>query len=137
MAGTTEKNAEVNVRGGTSMIVDQATPEKVDTEPRPRKRRLPRGEVHIFENWCKGCGLCIEFCPSGVLVLGTDNRPKAIYPEKCTACRWCELHCPDFAIFCSDLEEEENAADVLIGNESSTDLFIGDELEREPEPEKQ
>jgi 2-oxoglutarate ferredoxin oxidoreductase subunit delta len=84
------------------MIPDQAAPERVDTEPRPPKRRLPRGEVHIFDNWCKGCGLCIEFCPTGVLVLGTDNRPKAIYPEKCTACRWCELHCPDFAIFVAD-----------------------------------
>ena len=94
------------------MIADQAIPERVHTEPRPHKRRLPRGEVHIFDNWCKGCGLCIEFCPSGVLVLGTDNRPKAIYPEKCTACRWCELHCPDFAIFVSDLDASGNDADA-------------------------
>jgi 2-oxoglutarate ferredoxin oxidoreductase subunit delta len=103
------------------MIADQSTPERGALEPRLRKRRLPRGEVHIFENWCKGCGLCIEFCPSGVLVLGTDNRPKAIYPEKCTACRWCELHCPDFAIFCSELGAEENAADGVAGSESSGD----------------
>jgi 2-oxoglutarate ferredoxin oxidoreductase subunit delta len=74
--------------------------------PRPKKRRLPRGEVHVFDNWCKGCGLCIEFCPAGVLVLGLDNRPKPIYPEKCTACRWCELHCPDFAIFVTDIEQD-------------------------------
>jgi 2-oxoglutarate ferredoxin oxidoreductase subunit delta len=94
------------------MIPDCATPERVDAEPRPRKRRLPRGEVHIFENWCKGCGLCIEFCPAGVLVLGTDNRPKAIYPEKCTACRWCELHCPDFAIFVADKPRSSDIDDV-------------------------
>jgi 2-oxoglutarate ferredoxin oxidoreductase subunit delta len=75
-------------------------------KPRPRGRRLPRGEVHVFDNWCKGCGLCIEFCPGNVLVLGLDNRPKPIYPENCTACRWCELHCPDFAIFVTDIEPE-------------------------------
>ena len=73
-------------------------------EPRPKASRLPRGEVHVFDNWCKGCGLCIEFCPNGVLVLGLDNRPKPIYPENCTACRWCELHCPDFAIFITDID---------------------------------
>ena len=77
-------------------------PVQASGQPRPRKRELPRGEVHVFDNWCKGCGLCIEFCPAGVLVLGMDNRPKPIYPENCTACRWCELHCPDFAIFVTD-----------------------------------
>jgi 2-oxoglutarate ferredoxin oxidoreductase subunit delta len=83
---------------------------EVGDEPRPtdsqrRNRRLPRGEVHVFDNWCKGCGLCIEFCPQGVLVLGLDNRPKPIYPENCTACRWCELHCPDFAIFITEYDQ--------------------------------
>jgi 2-oxoglutarate ferredoxin oxidoreductase subunit delta len=85
---------------------DDPTCVEVGDEPRPKKRRLPWGEVHVFDNWCKGCGLCIEFCPAGVLALGLDNRPKVIYPEKCTACRWCELHCPDFAIFITDVEPE-------------------------------
>jgi 2-oxoglutarate ferredoxin oxidoreductase subunit delta len=85
---------------------------EVGDEPRPadvrrQSRRLPRGEVHVFDNWCKGCGLCIEFCPQGVLVLGLDNRPKPIYPENCTACRWCELHCPDFAIFITENSQED------------------------------
>ena len=71
-----------------------------------RGRKGPRGVVTVFPIWCKGCGLCIEFCPGDVLVLGLDNRPKPIYPEKCTACRWCELHCPDFAIFVTDIEPE-------------------------------
>jgi 2-oxoglutarate ferredoxin oxidoreductase subunit delta len=80
------------------------------TDDNPQKRHLPRGEVHVFDNWCKGCGLCIEFCPQGVLVLGLDNRPKPIYPENCTACRWCELHCPDFAIFVTEYEDEDEGA---------------------------
>ena len=72
------------------------------------KRRLPRGRVTIFPNWCKGCGLCVEFCPAGVLEQGSEGRVTVAHPEKCTACRWCELHCPDFAIFVADVEQEED-----------------------------
>jgi 2-oxoglutarate ferredoxin oxidoreductase subunit delta len=71
------------------------------------KRRLPRGRVTVFPNWCKGCGLCVEFCPADVLEQGPDGRVTVAHPEKCTACRWCELHCPDFAIFVADVEPEE------------------------------
>jgi 2-oxoglutarate ferredoxin oxidoreductase subunit delta len=39
-----------------------------------------------------------------------EHQPEAnvavAHPEKCTGCRWCELHCPDFAIFVTDVEEE-------------------------------
>jgi len=79
-----------------------------EQEPQARtKHRLPRGRVTIFPNWCKGCGLCVEFCPAGVLEQGSEGRVTVAHPEKCTACRWCELHCPDFAIFVSDVEQEE------------------------------
>ncbi len=72
----------------------------------PQKRHLPRGQVTIFPNWCKGCDLCVEFCPAGVLEHTGDGRVAVAHPAKCTACRWCELHCPDFAIFVTDVEEE-------------------------------
>jgi 2-oxoglutarate ferredoxin oxidoreductase subunit delta len=90
-------------------IRDEPATVDVEERPRPERRRLPWGEVHIFDNWCKGCGLCIEFCPADALVLGSYNRPKAVYSENCTACRWCELHCPDFAIFVTEIEPEEDA----------------------------
>jgi 2-oxoglutarate ferredoxin oxidoreductase subunit delta len=77
-----------------------------EEETRP-KRKLPRGRVTVFPNWCKGCDLCIEFCPGGVLEQGPDGRVIVAHPEKCIACHWCELHCPDFAIFVSDIEAEE------------------------------
>ena len=73
---------------------------------RPR-RQLPRGHVTVFPNWCKGCGLCVEFCPAGVLEQGADGRVTVAHPAKCTACRWCELHCPDFAIFVADVPLDE------------------------------
>ena len=69
---------------------------------------MPRGQVTVFPNWCKGCNLCVEFCPTGVLEQGGDGRVIVAHPEKCTACRWCELHCPDFAIFVSDFEPTDD-----------------------------
>ncbi len=77
-------------------------------EKRPaRKKRRRRGQVTLFPNWCKGCGLCVEFCPMNVLEQDEDGRVIVARPEQCTACRWCELHCPDFAIFVSEIDAEE------------------------------
>jgi len=73
------------------------------------KRRRPRGRATLFPNWCKDCGLCVEFCPVGVLEQGPNGRIVVAHPDKCTACGWCELHCPDFAIFVADVEPEEEA----------------------------
>jgi 2-oxoglutarate ferredoxin oxidoreductase subunit delta len=71
-----------------------------------RKRKRGRRQVTIFPNWCKGCGLCVEFCPTNVLEQKEDGRVVVARPEQCTACRWCELHCPDFAIFVTEIEPE-------------------------------
>ncbi len=72
----------------------------------PKSRRMPRGEVYVFDNWCKGCGLCIEFCPTKVLEPNGEGHPIVAHPERCTACRWCELHCPDFAIMVLDIKRD-------------------------------
>ena len=68
------------------------------TEIKTTTQKGPRGQVTIFANWCKGCGLCVAFCPTGVLALDDDDHPVVVYPEKCTACHWCDTHCPDLAI---------------------------------------
>jgi 2-oxoglutarate ferredoxin oxidoreductase subunit delta len=68
-------------------------------EEKPAKtKRAPRGEVIIFGKWCKGCRLCVEFCPTGVLGYRVKDIPEVLHPEKCTACHWCDTHCPDLAI---------------------------------------
>jgi 2-oxoglutarate ferredoxin oxidoreductase subunit delta len=64
----------------------------------------PRGRVVIFGMWCKGCGLCVEFCPTGVLSLDLEGHPVVVHPEKCTACHWCDTHCPDLAIVVHRIE---------------------------------
>lgn len=68
-----------------------------------KKTSRRRGQVTIFENWCKGCGLCIAFCPTKALAANGEGRPVVAYPERCTACHWCDTHCPDFAIVVEEL----------------------------------
>jgi len=67
--------------------------------------KLPRGEVRIIVDRCKGCGFCVEYCPKDVLVLSEEFNKKGYHPPKvvkegeCVNCNLCELICPDFAIY--------------------------------------
>ncbi|UCE52377.1 MAG: 4Fe-4S dicluster domain-containing protein [Desulfobacterales bacterium] len=59
---------------------------------------------HIKQNWCKGCGICVELCSKNVLILDDKDKAAAVHPQNCICCRLCELRCPDFAI---EIETEE------------------------------
>ena len=56
----------------------------------------------IFEDWCKGCGICIAFCPEKVFEQSETGAPIIKNPDACTGCKFCEYHCPDFAITIQD-----------------------------------
>ena len=50
---------------------------------------------------CKGCGICVNFCPKKVLEV-TEIGKCAIIKDKekdCIKCGQCEMRCPDYAIF--------------------------------------
>lgn len=53
--------------------------------------------INIKKEWCKSCGICVQFCPRDVLKMG-QFYPEIINLEQCTGCKLCELLCPDFAI---------------------------------------
>jgi len=91
------------------MSPDDTAEETAVQPPRAAKTgpRRQRGYVTLFGTWCKGCGLCSEFCPQGVLVADVQGRPCVAHPELCTACHWCDMHCPDMAITVRRLEPEE------------------------------
>ena len=75
-------------------------------------------EVRMIPSSCKGCGICVHFCPAGVLEMSEQFTPKGYHPPKnkqgstCTGCRTCELMCPDFAIFVEEAPREGPDAKV-------------------------
>lgn len=69
--------------------------------------RIPQGQVYIIAERCKGCEICVRFCPQGVLRASKNTNGKGyhlpeIVPGKegaCVHCQFCSLVCPEFAIF--------------------------------------
>lgn len=55
-------------------------------------------KISVNNEWCKGCGICIEFCPTMVFEPDIEGKPIVVHEEKCTGCKLCSLRCPDFAI---------------------------------------
>ena len=64
--------------------------------------------IHINREWCKGCGICVSFCPEDVLGLDDNDKAVVLNPDNCVFCGMCELRCPDMAV------------EVTKGNESDT-----------------
>jgi 2-oxoglutarate ferredoxin oxidoreductase subunit delta len=62
------------------------------------------GRVVVDETRCKGCKLCIEFCPKGLLELSDKTNDKGyhvvrqINSEECNGCTLCAIMCPDVAL---------------------------------------
>lgn len=66
---------------------------KAEAKPRAKK-----WSFDINKKWCKGCGICIEFCPKSVLCADEFGKVEVSDADKCTGCGLCEMRCPDFAI---------------------------------------
>lgn len=68
---------------------------------------VPRGQVYIIPERCKGCEICIQYCPRDVLQVSEGTNAKGYhYPDiipgrdcACVHCEFCTLVCPEFAIF--------------------------------------
>jgi len=74
-----------------------------------KEKQLPI--INIKKEWCKGCEICVDYCPTHVLAM------KGLYAEvvnlaACTGCGLCEIRCPDFAITVTKLTAEKK-----VGNE--------------------
>jgi len=76
---------------------------------------MPKFLVKIDQERCKGCGLCVEFCPQGVLKLDSSFNSKSYHPamvenpEKCKGCGICGRDvCPEAAIEIYKIEEVPN-----------------------------
>ena len=54
-------------------------------------------KIDIIINYCKGCEICVAFCPEGVLAMNKEVA-EVVDISKCTKCNICEYLCPDFSI---------------------------------------
>lgn len=59
---------------------------------------------YLNSELCKGCLICIAFCPKGVYEF-SDNQnkkgvriPAPVNIDQCSYCNLCELMCPDQAL---------------------------------------
>ena len=67
-----------------------------------------KGYFHLIrEKYCKGCGICVAFCPKQLLVL-KNGKVFPERPEICIGCRMCEFRCPDYAIEVKPLASESS-----------------------------
>ncbi len=63
-----------------------------------------RFSLTVDEDLCKGCGICVDFCPKKVFEPSQSISPRGYYipvvraQEDCTGCKLCELLCPELAI---------------------------------------
>lgn len=76
----------------------------------------------VNRDWCKGCNICVAFCPANVLELDSDEKAVIARIEACTYCGLCELHCPDFAITLKDARASTAAPAELEPRQESSEL---------------
>lgn len=80
----------VEVDYNTRLFGGRTVPCSIKSMVRHQPRRL-----HI-EEWCCGCGQCIEKCSSGALSLSGGKT--TVDRSLCTLCGYCGAACPDFNI---------------------------------------
>lgn len=61
-------------------------------------------KLEINEKWCKGCGICVAFCPKKVLDI-KHGKVAVANEDACIKCSLCEQRCPDFAIFVKEEQQ--------------------------------
>ena len=78
-----------------------------------KKSKSSSALVEINENLCKGCDICIEFCPTDVFEKSDKLNCKGYYlpviarEEDCTGCLLCELMCPEFGLVITIMDKPD------------------------------
>ena len=87
-------------------------------KPIPNKPR--RWDVVVIPEWCKGCVLCVEICPTEVLKMDDQGLlAEVVNLDACTGCRLCEMLCPAFAVEVHDVPRETPAEAEVISDPAS------------------
>lgn len=81
---------EEEVIKNVNTICGLNSPEEIETALSSMNRRL------CINDWCEGCGKCIERCGQNALHL--KDGKAAVNQDKCVLCGYCGSVCPCFAI---------------------------------------
>lgn len=87
---------------------------------------ISKGRVVILEDRCKGCGYCIAFCPRDVLEESKRfnakgyHPPEVKHPEACVNCHYCEIICPDLAIYSVEIPAESTQSGIPVRSGSAS-----------------
>ena len=73
-------------------------------------RSYEQGEavLTIRTDWCKGCDLCVNACPKGILALDDLDRAYVTDIGECIFCSVCAERCPDFCIVLDRPQAQRN-----------------------------
>ncbi|MHA1115759.1 MAG: 4Fe-4S dicluster domain-containing protein [Candidatus Heimdallarchaeaceae archaeon] len=72
--------------------------------------------IYLIPERCKACSFCINYCPEQILEFSSDINQKGYHLPKlkegkdfsnCAECHFCELICPEFAIFVKVPEKQD------------------------------
>ena len=80
----------------------------------------PRSVAFIDEDWCIGCTLCIEACPTDA-IYGTNKRMHGVIEEYCTGCELCIPVCPVDCILLEPVHTASPAQSLPTGWEAWSD----------------
>ena len=69
-------------------------------------KETPRSVAFIDEDWCIGCTLCLDACPTDAIV-GANKRMHTVIEPYCTGCELCLPVCP---VDCIVMENASGAA---------------------------
>ena len=94
--------ASLSQQPSTSIMPESPPP----TASRPKSKAPPVIDIRV--SWCKGCGLCVDYCNLGVLEMN-GTLPRVVRIDRCTRCMQCEVICPDFALRVTDPPEAEGS----------------------------
>jgi len=81
---------EDEITANIAVFEGRVVPDDVLVKLRNTKRRL------LIQDWCEGCGKCVERCTSGALKI--INNKCVVDTKLCRLCSYCSSVCPQFCI---------------------------------------
>ena len=97
-------------------------------ETKKPSEKQDRGQLHVDDEECKGCGLCIEACPPKVISMSERlnhyGYKTVLYAGAgCTGCGICFMVCPEpgaITVYRRVSEREVEARPVSAAGEGAT-----------------